>query len=54
MAGGWTRKSSFRLTTAGSGEVDDSHTDNLRPVLLSSEGKNVNRPIFAEFNNEMS
>lgn len=41
-------------TTAGSDEVDDSHIDNLRPVLLSSEGKNVNRPILVEFNNEMS
>lgn len=40
-------------TTGESNELDDSHIDNLRSVL-SSEERNVHRPILVEFNNKIS
>lgn len=44
---------SSERTTGESNELDDSHIDNLRPVL-SSEGRNVHRSILVKFNNKMS
>lgn len=40
-------------TTGESNELDDSHIDNPRPVLLSSEGRNAHRSILVEFNNKI-